>query len=402
MKTARWLAFSLGLNVLLLAMFFYRAFEKPQHAAFRSEITNRTIRVIPERSTVAESGSTGHLEVIQSFHWSQLESEDYRVYAANLRALGCPEATVRDIIIADVNELYSRRVNQLVAPVQSRFWELMANQEQFQKVVDEKGKELATLNMERKTLLQELLGKGSGRNKAEELADLEAREASKEFLDFLAPGKIAQCLELEQKFDAARRELANSQPPLAQNDLQAKLKQLQEEQEHELNQLLSPDEMVEYRLRKSGFANLRGRLPGFQATADELKQLVQIQQESPATNAFGQQQQRDRMKDLLGPERFSEFERAQNPQYQEFYEVAERFEVPNQTIAEAYEMRKIAEEEAGNVRGDKGISAEERVAALKAIHIEIGRSLETALGAQAFAIYHLRSGQWLDQLEGGP
>ena len=168
MKTARWLAFSLGLNVLLLAMFFYRAFEKPQHAAFLSEITNRTIRVIPERSTVAEPGSTGHLEVIQSFHWSQLESEDYRVYAANLRALGCPEATVRDIIIADVNELYSRRVNELVAPVQSRFWELMANQEQFQKVVDEKGKELATLNMERKTLLQELLGKGSGRNKAEE------------------------------------------------------------------------------------------------------------------------------------------------------------------------------------------------------------------------------------------
>ena len=108
------------------------------------------------------------------------------------------------------------------------------------------------------------------------------------------------------------------------------------------------------------------------------------------------------MKDLLGPERFPEFERAQNPQYQEFYEVAERFEVPNQTIAEAYEMRKIAEEEAGNVRGDKGISTEDRVAALKAIHIEIGRSLETALGAKAFAIYHSRSGQWLDQLEVSP
>src|SRR6266478_5564731 len=209
MKTARCLAFSLGLNGLLLALCLYRAFEMRQHEAFVSEMTNRTIRAIPEPSTAGESLPTSHPEMIQCFHWSQIESEDYRVYAANLRALGCPEATVRDIIIADVNELYSRRVNELVAPVQSRFWELMANQEQFQKVVDEKGKELATLNMERKTLLQELLGKGSGRNKAEELADLEAREASKEFLDFLAPGKIAQCLELEQKFDAARRELGN-------------------------------------------------------------------------------------------------------------------------------------------------------------------------------------------------
>src|SRR6266566_5944163 len=125
MKTARWLAFSLGLNVLLLAMFFYRAFEKAQHAAFLSKITNRTIRVIPERSTVAESGSTGHLEVIQSFHWSQLESEDYRVYTANLRALGCPEATVRHIIMADIRELYIGRVNALVDTVQNQFWDLM-------------------------------------------------------------------------------------------------------------------------------------------------------------------------------------------------------------------------------------------------------------------------------------
>ena len=402
MKTARWLAFSLGLNVLLLAMFFYRAFEKPQHAAFLSEITNRTIRVIPERSTVAESGSTGHLEVIQSFHWSQLESEDYRVYAANLRALACPEATVRDIIIADVSELYYRRVNELVGPVQTRFWELMANQEQFRKLVEEKGDELDALSMQRKTLLRELLGKGSDRSRAEDLADLETREASKEFLDFLAPGKIAQCLELEQKFAAAQRDVWGSQPPMARDDLQAKLKELQAEQEHELNQILSPEEMAEYRLRKSDFANLRGKLPGFQATGDELKQLVQIQQDSSATNAIGQQQQRDRIKELLGPERFTQFERAQNAQYQEFYDVAERFEVPSQAIADAYEMRKIAEQEADKIQHDKRISPEERMAALKAIHIETGRSLETALGPQAFAIYHSRSGQWLDQLEGGP
>ena len=90
MKTARWLAFSLAVSVVLLAVCLYEAFEKRQHAGSRIEITNRTIRVTSDRPTAAESGSTGQLEVIQSFHWSQLESEDYRVYAANLRALGCP------------------------------------------------------------------------------------------------------------------------------------------------------------------------------------------------------------------------------------------------------------------------------------------------------------------------
>jgi hypothetical protein len=35
--------------------------------------------------------------------WRDIESEDYLAYIRNLRAIGCPEATVRDIIVADVN-----------------------------------------------------------------------------------------------------------------------------------------------------------------------------------------------------------------------------------------------------------------------------------------------------------
>jgi hypothetical protein len=36
------------------------------------------------------------------FHWSQLESSNgYRAYVANLRAIGCPESTIRAIVTAD-------------------------------------------------------------------------------------------------------------------------------------------------------------------------------------------------------------------------------------------------------------------------------------------------------------
>jgi len=41
------------------------------------------------------------------FHWSQLESSDYRTYIANLRSIGCPEQTVHDIITADVGSLFA-------------------------------------------------------------------------------------------------------------------------------------------------------------------------------------------------------------------------------------------------------------------------------------------------------
>jgi hypothetical protein len=41
----------------------------------------------------------------QVFSWSQIESTDYRTYIVNLRSIGCPEQTIRDIITADVHEL---------------------------------------------------------------------------------------------------------------------------------------------------------------------------------------------------------------------------------------------------------------------------------------------------------
>lgn len=40
-----------------------------------------------------------------AFHWSQIEAADYPAYIANLRRIGCPEQTIRDIITADVASL---------------------------------------------------------------------------------------------------------------------------------------------------------------------------------------------------------------------------------------------------------------------------------------------------------
>ena len=43
------------------------------------------------------------------FSWNQVESPDYSTYIANLRAVACPEPTIRDIITADVANLYRRQ-----------------------------------------------------------------------------------------------------------------------------------------------------------------------------------------------------------------------------------------------------------------------------------------------------
>jgi len=54
------------------------------------------------------------------FDWRTVESTDYRAYIANLRAIGCPEETIRDIIRADVNKLFESRARSQ-SPGTNRF-----------------------------------------------------------------------------------------------------------------------------------------------------------------------------------------------------------------------------------------------------------------------------------------
>src|SRR5687767_8219127 len=58
--------------------------------------------------TVKERSASGG-PAIPTFHWSEVESADYKEYIAKLRAVLCPEDTIRDIIVADINKLYAPR-----------------------------------------------------------------------------------------------------------------------------------------------------------------------------------------------------------------------------------------------------------------------------------------------------
>ena len=85
--------------------------------------------------------------LMESFSWSQVESGDYRTYIANLRTIGCPEPTIRDIISADVGNLYARR----------RAEELPANPDQWSAADTQKNDQW---ERERRNLLTQLLGSG--------------------------------------------------------------------------------------------------------------------------------------------------------------------------------------------------------------------------------------------------
>src|SRR5499427_7697945 len=90
----------------------------------------------------------------QFFSWREVESADYPTYVANLREIGCPEQTIRDIIIADVNGLYARKLATDIVTPQQQWWRSTPDTN----VLAAAAERARQLEDERRTLLARLLG----------------------------------------------------------------------------------------------------------------------------------------------------------------------------------------------------------------------------------------------------
>lgn len=96
---------SLFLNAVLAGCLIFIWVDRPKTMAQpippASPIVRPVLASVPapveQRSTSVESAP---------FRWDQLYSKDYHNYVKNLRAIGCPEPTVRAIVTWDVDSVY--------------------------------------------------------------------------------------------------------------------------------------------------------------------------------------------------------------------------------------------------------------------------------------------------------
>jgi hypothetical protein len=106
--TTRWLIASVFLNAVLLALLPRAARLGRNLAPDESARPVAAIRSTPApsvpvaRTAPAPAVPPAPTPVPRPFHWSQVESTNYFTFVANLRAIGCPEQTIRDIVEADL------------------------------------------------------------------------------------------------------------------------------------------------------------------------------------------------------------------------------------------------------------------------------------------------------------
>ena len=85
--------------------------------------------------------------------WSNIESDDYLEYAKNLRGLGCPEETVRNILLADIAHNFNEREREIWNEELDPFW---VTDDARQDLYARRAKQAHELTLSKLKLLREL------------------------------------------------------------------------------------------------------------------------------------------------------------------------------------------------------------------------------------------------------
>jgi len=352
--------------------------------------------------------------VVHTIDWRKVESEDYKKYIANMRGVGCPEETIRDIIIADVNKLFESRKQALKANKKKyEFWK--SGQGLIPGYDDETVKQQQALAKEKRALLRELLGVD-----VDDKADVAAAAMNplEMLLDFLPSSKQTAVMELLTKAQAEAMKSMKGGAPDSED-----LKQIQKvkkDMQDELAKILSPEEMQDYQLRLSDTAMvMRMQMAYFDTNEEEFKDIFKLKQgfddkypmmlantldkDEKAQRDAAQKELDNQLKTLLGDSRFNDLQRSQDWAYGAMAKVADREGLPRDAANKVYDMKKAAEESAKSIRADKSLSDAARKDALQNIRTETERSMQQVFGDKGYASYQKQpAASWLKGISPDP
>jgi hypothetical protein len=388
----------------------------PQPRPSRLPVTNSISVSVPPSPELVEGPSSAGVP----FHWNEIVSEDLKIYRDNLRAIGCPESTVREIIRAVVNANFGARRQEILASSPDRYWNMALRGQLIQRQVMPQmdwARNLTALGEERKQLLADVLGRDA---LAEEDGQQTRLAEPEQQHSWLPPEKRGRLMELEEKY---RQRLARwgealksraDGTPTAEDE--ARLQEWRNEFDDAEKQVLTPGELTELKLRESDIANWAASLPGFNPTEDEWRRLTELRSqleksrnELAARSGLTDEERTTRQRELqthfddsvqaaLAEDRFARYQLANNSQYQALQNTTQRYGLPDNLAVQSLEAQQAAQLQAEQVRADSNLTPGQTQAALDALQQETERTLSRILGAPALVTYREYGGDWLEGL----
>jgi len=249
-----------------------------------------------------------------AFDWRQVESEDYRTYVKNLRDIGCPEQTIRDIVSADVRQAFAAQRAEVVAERfrDFKYWKSDTEEAAARTALETRQREV---DETMRAAVRELLGADG----ATLPTHAEWQQAAwSQQLGFLPADKRDQTLALLSQSEEVDRQiqvLAGGRRIPENPEERLRILEAYERRKNELRNLLTPDEYELVEMTASWTANnLRRAMSKFEPTEEEFRVIFREwrHQDENLANIFakgepdpGKEHVFASIKNLLTPERYT-------------------------------------------------------------------------------------------------
>jgi len=353
--------------------------------------------------------------ITTGFKWSQLETSDYKEYIKRLRAVGCPEATIRDIILADLDNLYEPKLNALrgIAPVAvtEPYW-LVSRPAPTPKPTPEAETEIKALMEDRTALIKELLGVTEKALRAEmDWYD----DAAQSRYSFLSPEQTEKVMSLEKRMEQIKN------PSLAPGSVVAQM----EEENHrnylreKMAEFMSPQEIYEYELRTSKVMGiLQRQFRSIEISEAEVRAIYEERRKAEETSdgaglitpgiltpeRLALRRKGDAaIAEILGPERQAELARTlTNPGYQQLIAGAPFLGYDKTAALHAVNLQTEARKAAQAIVNNPALSPEAKAGALQDISQATEQAVGQALGEQGLKYFKRKGGLSLPTIRPAP
>jgi hypothetical protein len=337
---------------------------------------------------------------VPAFHWSQVESADYREYIANLRALGCPESVIQDLIVTDLRQLFSSRSRGVFTQRKREYWQKWRESDNPK---PPQIAQLRKLDQERQEVERSLLGSSLRGQEVIDLVFLQVHDTERELVHLPANKRAAATAALERSGFFREEESAMEDSAVGSRSGE---KDLSEKKWKILGEVLSADELKEFRTRQSGEANeVRGQLRYFEASQQEFDALLEVREklsQDPQASPDYYTREAARIqaaKEVLGgEERGREYERATDLFYTWSRNAAARFGLSEESATEAWQVKRDAMAAATRIRGDASSTAEARREELTRLQKTAADRLVEILGPKGARFAQAGDGAWLQTL----
>lgn len=335
------------------------------------------------------------------FDWRSVESPDYKAYIANLRLIGCPEETIRDIITADVDKLFAARegnqTNQLL-----NFWEYKSSRHQVLHLAN--WKRDTAIKKQKRAFLSELLG-------IDFETEIEGGPYSSvaKRLAFLAPETRRQVLDLYIQYTDLSNQIytervANGEPLSKEDSLERK--RLKKELVSKIQEILRPEEFEVYQFWMSETGDHARRfLAPIKPTEQEFRHYFALMYsayemlneiELPTNEAgniestdrfqelsLQRQQAEENFKNFIGETRYAAIIKGIDDDYKNAQAISSRYGLPPGTADKVYELK-------GMWKSASKAQRDRTTPVLEAEKKRIAQELRQVLGSEVFTNYTKR------------